>query len=237
MRIAERWPRVRARRRADPRTLAARLALTVAVACASARAQAPAPVPAAVTLGPGSVLWLEGTSTLHDFESRTTELSLALLRDATAPDPADVAVLDRWLRSGVLRGLELGVPLAAMRSGKPALDRNMLKALRASEYPEIRFRLTRSNVAAASGDTASASADGVLRVAGRERAIRVAGRLVRSEAGVWLEGIHALRMSEYEVKPPTMMMGTLRVHDSVAVHFRLLLVPRPPASGMNAVSR
>ena len=237
MRTVDRGIRTRARRGAGPRTLAALLALVLAVAWAPVRADAPAPEPAAVTLGPGSVLWIEGTSTLHDYESRTTEVSLVLLRDVSTPDPRDAMELDRWLRSGVLRGLELGVPLAAMRSGKPALDRNMLKALRASEHPEIRFRLTRSSVTTAAADTVSVTADGVLRVAGHERPIRVDGHLVRTEAGVWLEGNQLLRMSEFEVKPPTMMMGTLRVHDPVAVHFRLLLVPGPAASGSRAVSR
>src|SRR5262249_37064882 len=132
---------------------------------------------------------------------------------------------------------ELAVPVAALRSGKPALDRNLLRALRAAEHPEIRFRLTHASVAATTGDTATASADGALRVAGQERAIRVEGRLVRSRAGVWLDGRHELRMSEYEVKPPTMMMGTLKVHDPVVVHFRLLLVPGARAGGANAMSR
>jgi polyisoprenoid-binding protein YceI len=149
----------------------------------------------------------------------------------------DAGALDRWLRAGGMRGLELGVPLAAMRSGKPALDRNMLRALRAAEFPEIRFRLTRSRVDDQPGDTVAVTADGVLSVAGHERDVTVAGRLVRSGAGVWLEGTHALRMSEYDVKPPTMMLGTLRVHDPVVVHFRLLLGAGTPAGRVPAASR
>jgi len=33
-------------------------------------------------------------------------------------------------------------------------------------------------------------------------------------------------MSEFGIKPPTMMMGTLRVGDAVTVSYRLLLVPK-----------
>jgi hypothetical protein len=32
-------------------------------------------------------------------------------------------------------------------------------------------------------------------------------------------------MSDYGIKPPTMMMGTIRVGDKVTVRYRLLLVP------------
>jgi hypothetical protein len=223
-------------RPAGPRLLAslAIVAIQAILACSwpagPASGQAPSPVPAAVQLGPGSVLWLEGTSTVHEYESRTTQPTVKLLRDASATDPADVAALDQWLRSGGLRGLELGVPLATLHSKKGStLDKNLLKALRAEQNPEIAFRLTQARVGDASGDSIAVSADGVLRVAGRERPITVAGRLVRSETGVWLKGSHGLRMSQYDVKPPTMMLGTLRVHDSVSVYFNLLLAPGTPS--------
>src|SRR5215510_2955298 len=137
--------------------LAARWGFLLTLACAlpagAARGET-APVPAAVSLGPGSALWLEGTSTVHDYESRTTEPSVKLLRDRTAADPADVAALDRWLRAGGLRGLDLVVPLATMHSKRgEALDKNMLKALKAAEHPEITFHVTATHLGAASGDT------------------------------------------------------------------------------------
>jgi hypothetical protein len=175
---------------------------------------------------------------VHDYESRTGQPTLKLLRDASAADPTDVAALDQWLRAGGLRGLELGVPLATMHSPKGSgLDKNMLKALKAEQNPEITFHVTQARLGQASGDSIAVSADGVLRVAGRERPITVAGRLVRSEAGVWLNGSHGLRMSEYDVKPPTMMLGALRVHDSVSVHFHLLLAPGAPSGTATTDSR
>ena len=227
------------RRLEVPATAFALLAvLACAWAAGPALGQAPAPIPAAVKLGPGSVLWLEGKSNVHDWESRTSQPGVKLLRDASAADPADVAALDQWLRSGTVRGLDLVVPLATMHSKKGAtLDKNLLKALKAEQNPEITFHLAQARVGEASGDSISVSADGVLRVAGRERPITVAGRLVRSEAGVWLNGSHGLRMTDFDVKPPTMMMGTMRVRDTVSVHFQLLLSPGAPSGTVNAEPR
>lgn len=211
--------------------------LAVTAGTWAAAAAAEAPVPAAVRLGAGSVLWLEGTSTVHEWESRTTSPTVKLLRDASAADPADAAALDQWLRAGGLKGLDLGVPLSTLHSQKGStLDKNLLKALKAEKNPEITFHVTQAKVGDATGDSIKVSADGMLRVAGRERPITVAGRLVRSEAGVWLNGTHGLRMSEYDVKPPTMMLGTLKVRDSVTVHFRLLLAPGAAAGTVNADS-
>ena len=206
------------------RTSLLALALLV-TGVAVAAAQSAAPPVAAVMLGPGSQLWLEGTSTIHAYESRTSTLGFTLRRDAAQADPADAAALDAWLRAGGLRGLELVVPVGTMRSGKAALDKNMFKALRTEQFPEIRFQLDSSQLGTARGDTLPVSADGALRVSGKERPITVKGQLVRTEKGVWLEGSHAMRMSEYDVKPPKMMLGTLKVHDPIVVRFRLLLVP------------
>jgi len=215
---------------ASSKSLALLVVLALACAAVPASSQAPAPAPAAVRLGPGSTLWIQGGSNVHEWESRTTQPTVKLLRDASSADPTDVAALDAWLRGGGLKGLDLGVPLATMHSKKGStLDKNLLKALKAEQNPEITFHLTQAKVGEPSGDSLSVSADGVLRIAGRERPITVAGRLVRSEAGVWLNGSHGLRMSEYDVKPPTMMLGTMRVHDSVSVYFKLLLAPGNPS--------
>ncbi len=209
-------------------------ALWVLAAGSAAYAQPTQNSPAAVSLGPGSVLWLEGTSTVHDYESRTSTLGFTLLREVTHADPVDVASLDLWLRGGGLRGLDLVVPLQTMRSGKAALDKNMLKALRAVEFPEIRFNLSSSQVGTARGDTLPVTADGTLRVAGNEKRITVKGNLLRTDQGVWLEGSHPMKMSEHGVKPPTMMLGTLKVRDPIVVRYRLLLVPGDANAQKNA---
>src|SRR5262245_9453706 len=152
------------RRLEVPAKAFALLAVLCAWAAGPALGQAPAPVSAAVQLGPGSVLWLEGWSNVHEWESRTTQPVVKLMRDASAADPADVAALDQWLRSGPLRGLDLVVPLATLHSKKRAtLDKNLMKALKAEQNPEITFHLSQARVGEASGDSISVSADGVLR--------------------------------------------------------------------------
>ena len=180
---------------------------------------------AAVGLGPGSELWLEGTSTMHDYECRTSKVEMAFLRDAAQADPADVAALDAWLKSGGLKGLDLLVPVGTMRSGKDGLDKNMFKTLRTTEFPNIRFQMNASQFGTARGDTLPVSANGTLTITGQERQVTVQGHLVRAATGVWLEGKHPMKMTDFAIKPPKLMMGAIKVHDPIIVHYRLLLVP------------
>ncbi len=190
---------------------------------------------AAVGLGPGSELWLEGTSTLHDYECRTAKVEMSFLRDAAQADPADVAALDAWLKAGGLKGLDLLVPVGTMRSGKDGLDKNMFKTLRTPEFPHIRFQMSGSQFGTARGDTLPVSANGTLTITGQQRSVTVQGHIVRAENGVWLEGSHPMKMTDFAIKPPKLMLGTIKVHDPIVVHYRLLLVPGE-AGGNNAAA-
>ena len=214
----------------------AAVAILVALFVAPDVSRADAPdstrAPVAVALGPGSTLWLEGTSTMHAFESRSSEVALGLERDRATADPASAAEILRLIRSAAVRGVTVRVPVATLRSEKSGLDKNLRKTMKADQYPDVSFRLDRYELAAgaANADTITIEASGSLVIAGVERPIRLEARAYPGEAGIWLEGSEGLRMSEYGIKPPTMMLGTVKVADRIEVHYRMLLVPRSEGS-------
>ena len=183
--------------------------------------------PLLVALGQGSTLWLDGTSSMHDYESRTNDVTLSFTRDATTGDPADAAGLQTMIRASGIVGLDVAVPILSMHSGKSGLDRNLQRTLKADKFPVIRFHLEHYTVAPGSvgRDTVDLNVDGTLSVAGHNRPTTLAIRAYRGGAGLWLEGSQALLMTDFDIRPPTMMLGALKVADRVTVHYRLLLVP------------
>jgi hypothetical protein len=98
----------------------------------------------------------------------------------------------------------------------------------------VSFRLETHGVTPAAGDTIAIHASGALTIHGQERRIQLAARAWTGDGGVWLEGSDALLMSEYGIKPPKMMLGTVKVGDRVTVRYRLLLVPNDGASSPSA---
>jgi hypothetical protein len=190
------------------------------------------PAPAAIGLGAGSTLWLEGTSNLHEFESRTSQVVVAFTRDPETQNATDVASLETMIRASAVRGLDLKVPVTSLHSGKSGLDKNLYKALHADDYPQIKFHLAHYTVTprAAGNDTLNIHAEGVLTVAGKEQPSTLEARVYRGEHGVWLEGSELLLMSTFGIKPPTMMLGTLRVNDKIMIRYRLLLAPASMAT-------
>jgi polyisoprenoid-binding protein YceI len=154
-----------------------------------------------------------------------------MTRDSAQANPTNADAFERMVRGGEVRGIELSIPVASMRSGKDGLDRNMQKALKADLHPLIRFRLARYE-ASAMADSVAIDGHGALTVAGVEQAIDLRAVAHRAAEGIVLEGSVPLRMSAFGVKPPTMMLGTLRTDDRVVIHYRLVLAVQM-AAGRN----
>jgi len=209
--------------------------LSVWAALAPARADSPAraTLPFDVTLGPGSVLWLEGTSNVHDFVCRTADVEVAITRDSTAPPPSGPAGLYELIRAAGVCGVAVRVPVKSLRSEKDGLDKNLRKAMKAEEFADVRFALGQYSLTPgpAPADSIAIRSEGSLTICGRERPVTLDARARRDDKGVWLEGSETLRMSDYGIKPPTMMMGTMRVHDPITVHYRLYLIAMGEAAG------
>jgi hypothetical protein len=61
-------------------------------------------------------------------------------------------------------------------------------------------------------------------MAGAEKPISVDLAAKRGTAGSWsLKGSKTLQMTEWGIKPPSLMFGTMKVRDPVTIRFELLL--------------
>jgi polyisoprenoid-binding protein YceI len=208
-------------------SLAAQLlaALILLVAVSSASGAEPNPLALPVVLAPGSKLWLEGKSNVHDFHSQADELRLTMGRDSAAVVPADLSAFDGMIRAGDVKAMTFSIPVAKMHSGKDGLDKNMQKALKTDHNPTIDFRLLRYQATPfpLGGDSLDVKATGKLSVAGVEREVELRAVARRSGNFISIEGSKPLLMTDFGVKPPTMMLGAMRTEDGVVIHYKLLL--------------
>ena len=184
----------------------------------------------------GGKLWLEGKSTIHEFRSSTSSVK-ATFGQNEALWPAHASggdAIERFVRAKGVTSMEVVVVVTELRSGKIGLDKNMYKALLAPKYPEIRFRMARYVVTdgATPGEIAI-DARGAISVAGVEREIRMPVTAVREGESLRLQGSAPLLMSQFGVKPPTMMMGAVRTSDEIVVHFDLLIGAKDATSGVS----
>jgi polyisoprenoid-binding protein YceI len=177
-----------------------------------------------LALQPHSRLWVDGTSTVRSFQCTATAFETRV--ESSVPGAVSAVVAG----TKAVSNAELTVPATSLdcRSGK--MNEHMLKALEAEQHPTIVFRITSYEVAKAAGGV-DGSAVGELTLGGVTKTITVTAHAVQEPGGVLrLTGAREIRMTEFGLKPPSLMMGTLRVDAKVTVGFDLLLKGQSPIS-------
>jgi len=185
----------------------------------------PAGTPFPVALGKGTTVWLEGTSTMHDFESMTSNVDVKFARDPQTAAPTDVPSFRELIAAGHVQTVTLKVPVRSLKSGKDGLDKNLYKTMHADKFPSIDWTLTSYAATPGKGDTVAIEAKGTLTIVGKARPVTLTARVVPTNAALGLEGNYSLKMSDYDIKPPTMMLGALKVGDKITVRYKLQLIP------------
>ena len=129
-----------------------------------------------------------------------------------------------------MKSLRVAVPVAALKSGESGLDKNMQKALKQDTAPIIRFTLVDYKAEEAKDGSLLVKAHGRLSIAGVEKDTVVEATCRFGPGGVEVTGAKDVLMSDYGIKPPVMMLGTIKTADKVVVRFALKLKASEPAA-------
>ena len=177
------------------------------------------------TVQPASKLWLTGSSTMHAFTSTASKLDAVVRFDATRWNETlpKAEAIETLIREHGVTGLDVTVPVTSMKSHKDGLDKNMYKALQADRHPQIRYVLSSYDVSEGKPGAMAIDARGKVTVAGVEQDVRINAIATRDGDAVRLKADVPLLMTQFGIKPPTMMMGTLRTADQIVVHFDLIV--------------
>ena len=157
---------------------------------------------------------IAGTSNIHAYTASSTAARIVRLQ--LAGGVLGPNVWEQILKPGALEAFEISIPAATLSSPKEGLDKNMHKALKVTEHPDITFRLSRLETADPSG---AIRGIGVLKIAGVEREVTLALKTQRTEANFTVTGEVQLLMTDFGITPPKAMMGMLKTDPKVTVTF------------------
>jgi len=197
------------------------LACTLAVGLyMAAAAAAPAQEAGSSPLAVGaSRVSIAGTSNIHAYTASTTALRVTRVKLAsTAVGPA---FWDEIVKPGALDAFEIAIPSATLASDKEGLDKNMHKALKVKEHPDITFRLVR--LEPRGGVPGALRGIGVLTIAGVPREVALDITTTRRDAGLAVQGQIALLMTDFGITPPKAMLGMLKTDPKVTITFETVL--------------
>jgi polyisoprenoid-binding protein YceI len=174
--------------------------------CLVPAAMAATPRATALDLQPTSRLWISGTSTVRAFEC------------AAATFDANVESLP-----GAATAVLAGVNTERLDCKNGTMNEHMLKALKAKTNPTIVFKLASYDLAK-QAEAVRVTLNGTLSMGGVEKPISLTANATEGNSGMLhVVGTHELRMTEWGLKPPTLMLGTMKVDERVKVGFDLLL--------------
>jgi hypothetical protein len=205
--------------RASILILGSSLALT---ACMSSAPPAGAPVPktSASAATTKDRVWVTGSSNIvRSFTCRATQVNVSA---EAAPEAFDRTKTDGLpaVRSGAL-----DVPVRSLDCGIGLQNVHLREALGATTHPEISFILS-DYVVERGEDVSNVRMQGLLRIAGTERAVVVHGSVFRNAVGqLILRGAREIDVRDFGVKPPRRFLGLLRVRNEVTVHFEVAVRP------------
>ena len=191
-------------------TTALALAVTMPAVIASTRM-------AKLDLEPESRLWVSGTSTVRAFQCQAGTFAATVASSGT---DAVAAVL---AGEKAVSTVEVSVPVERLDCRNGTMNEHMRKALKAKEHPTIVFRAASYDLAR-SADSVTVVLTGTLTLGGVEKPITIKALAKPGPNGTLLvSGTREVRMTEFGLKPPTLMLGTLKVDERIKVGFDVVL--------------
>ncbi|MBL0937396.1 MAG: YceI family protein [Gemmatimonadaceae bacterium] len=179
-------------------------------------AATPATIPGTLSLREGSRLWFEGTSTVRSWNCSADRIDAKL---SAADEGVIASVLDGKKVAGQV---QVDFPVQKLECKNGTMNEHMLKALKAKEFATIHFSLDSYDLAR--GESVTGTLQGTLQLAGQTLPISIPAQFAPAADGAMrVTGKVPVKMTDWGIKPPTLMLGAMKVGPVVTVHFDLLL--------------
>ena len=170
-------------------------------------------------LEPGSELSIEGTSNVHDFHCKTNKINAYI--DVNPDYTKDLTKVARPIVS-----VQVNIAVKSLSCGNRKMDENMYSTLKADENQLIKYRLSGYDILNGSATSFAAKTNGTLTILGKDKIVAMqvdATRLAEGKATA--QGEETLLMTDFGIKPPSFMFGTMKVGNEIKVKFNLNVGP------------
>lgn len=152
----------------------------------------------------GSQITIEGTSNLHDWETHTESIR----------GDAQLKVEKGQVES--VGDVKVNIPVKSIESGKNIMDNKTFDALKGNKYPNISFVMNK--VETTTPDKVSIV--GNLNIAGVSHPVKINADYSIHGQTVQFQGKLPVRMSQFNIDPPTALFGTLKTKDEVTIAYK-----------------
>jgi len=151
-----------------------------------------------------STMTIYGTTNVHDFKS-----NVQLIKGELTVNSAKK-----------IQSLNVEIPVHSIKSGEKLMDNKTYEAFKDTKYPTISFSVIDVASLQINGDDINVIVNGNLTVAGVTKRISFKSTGKNSKPGVYtFKGSVALKMTDFKMKPPTAMLGVMKVGDAITLKY------------------
>jgi polyisoprenoid-binding protein YceI len=177
----------------------------VSITCNSAMAQS-------LKINPkSSTMTILGTTNVHDFKTKVEQMKGELVINAKQ-----------------VQSLNVEIPVKSIKSGESLMDKKTYEAFDDAKNPTISFQMTDVTSMLVNGSEVSATVTGNLTMAGAARKITFKTTGKNLKPGVYeFSGSIPLKMTDFKMKPPTAMLGMMKVADAITLKYNVVLEGAP----------
>lgn len=156
-----------------------------------------------------------GTSNLHNWSMED--------KDVTCTARFTYAAARSALPVG-LEGFTLTLPVHSLKSGESGMDSKAYGAMRAKTGGDIVFAASASTITPGAAGHFSVKSSGNLTITGVTKpVVLTAACIVNGDGSITCTGTDNLLMSDYQIKPPTYMMGALKTGNALTINFTMIV--------------
>jgi polyisoprenoid-binding protein YceI len=114
-----------------------------------------------------------------------------------------------------LKKLDMSIPVASIKGDRSGMDPKTYEALKKDKFPTIKFDL--GKIENIDGKTVVAS--GTLTIAGVSRNVDLKANYQESGDKISFSGEKAIKMTDFNVTPPTAMFGAIKSGDDITIKY------------------
>ena len=160
---------------------------------------------------PDAFIKVSGKSNVHDWDMTSTKMESQGKFKFTGEILND------------LTSLSFSLPAKSLKSGKSSMDNRTYKSINAEKYPAINYRLTSATVTSIQKDKYLIKTKGALTIAGVTQPITIdVTAVINPNNTITCTGKENIQLTDYGIKPPTFMLGAMKVYNDLTIQFNLI---------------
>ena len=158
-------------------------------------------------------LVVSGTSTLHDWDMKSANAN------CTA-----VFVFNTSNQPTGLNALSFSTPVSSLKSEHSSMDKNAYKALKTDKNPAVTYTMSKASINPGNAGTNTVKVTGHLTIAGATRDEEIIATCkANPDNSITVTGSKKISMKDYNMQPPTFMMGAVKTGNDIVLKFTVVL--------------